>query len=645
MAKSARIVSRQNGEGNRLAQANRGPKAMEIVGLGFPICPTHYPTHTGEHPVCSCGDPHTKDPKRIGKHPMVHLVPHGFKDASSDPEVVRSWWEAEPQANIGLVTGWPLPWSTDRLPRYLFVTDNDPGGDDQFRAAGIALPQTFQVHTGRGRHVYFWTPEPMSCGEYLLHAAGITNVNVRGLGGYVLAPGSLHYSGEVYSAVGPLSGIADVVAVPEALTPFLIPHSAKARSRKQRTTPRRTENITPIGAGLPKLDGDAIPADVLTLLEADPELGKRSEPAFKAIQALLDITDDDEVIAGTILAHPIGARYHEKSLSGLYAEIQRAREWKAIPARQRSTTYRERQKIKVDQQWAAAQKCLPVGTLKVLRGFQLISIRAGGGRFAASLEQVAIESSVARSTALKHRNRLLDSGWLRCVYRASPNTGFANRYEIAIPAGGRAPSDKRTKGAHVPQGVGCVRLLTARSAETLGEGGTPVRYIRRRARGCAEGAFLGPKPPAPESAPRRADGKAERKSAPKIALDLSSDCYRYNTTHHLWVVLPYLTGRGTTQRKLAAELGKTDRQVRRYVKQLWDLKLIPDRNHLRLVPDWRQRLERLSVERGTAGMREAARLSLDMRRRQQRRAELVRKGTGEWTEDGHVAVSSTGEIV
>jgi hypothetical protein len=98
----------------------------------------------------------------------------------------------------------PLPWSTDRLPRYLFVVDIDPGGEEKLRQAGIELPKTFEVRTGRGRHLYFWTSEPMSDKNHLLRAAGITEVDLRGLGGYVLAPGSLHASGAVYTAVGPI---------------------------------------------------------------------------------------------------------------------------------------------------------------------------------------------------------------------------------------------------------------------------------------------------------------------------------------------------------------------------------------------------------------------------------------------------------
>ena len=37
-----------------------------------------------------------------GKTP---ITPHGFYDASQDPQVINSWWTENPNANIGLATG------------------------------------------------------------------------------------------------------------------------------------------------------------------------------------------------------------------------------------------------------------------------------------------------------------------------------------------------------------------------------------------------------------------------------------------------------------------------------------------------------------------------------------------------------------
>ena len=66
------------------------------------------------------------------KRPLGRLVPHGLKDATTDLDVIRSWWRAEPLANIALVTGLRFdaldvdgPDALDRLERA-----GPLGGDD-----------------------------------------------------------------------------------------------------------------------------------------------------------------------------------------------------------------------------------------------------------------------------------------------------------------------------------------------------------------------------------------------------------------------------------------------------------------------------------------------------------------------------------
>jgi P4 family phage/plasmid primase-like protien len=113
----------------------------------------------------------------------------GFKDASSDPEVVRDMWVEHPDANIGLATG---PGSG------VYVVDVDEG----FRADGSAkvgetswealeaqhgeAPVTLTALTPNGgRHLFYQYPEDAG---YLGNTAGKLgkDVDTRGDGGYVL---------------------------------------------------------------------------------------------------------------------------------------------------------------------------------------------------------------------------------------------------------------------------------------------------------------------------------------------------------------------------------------------------------------------------------------------------------------------------
>jgi P4 family phage/plasmid primase-like protien len=72
-----------------------------------------------------------------------------------------------------------------------------------------ALPDTFTVSTGRGAHVYFQWPK-----FYVRNSSGslAPQVDVRGDGGYVVAPGSLHKGGRIYQACGSPDEVADAPA-------------------------------------------------------------------------------------------------------------------------------------------------------------------------------------------------------------------------------------------------------------------------------------------------------------------------------------------------------------------------------------------------------------------------------------------------
>jgi hypothetical protein len=115
---------------------------------------------------------------------------HGVKDATSDEETVPTWWERWPDANVGIATG---------LVSGLIALDVDPrhGGDNSLadleRRHG-PLPDTPRVITGgNGLHLYFRIDRPL--GNRVAFAPGL---DFRGDGGFVVAPPSLHVSGQRY---------------------------------------------------------------------------------------------------------------------------------------------------------------------------------------------------------------------------------------------------------------------------------------------------------------------------------------------------------------------------------------------------------------------------------------------------------------
>src|SRR5262249_15085341 len=115
----------------------------------------------------------------------------GLKDATLDLEVIRQWWRQEPQFNIGIATG---------AISNIFVIDVDgPDAESELRkleAEHGELPPTVESITARGRHLFFKWPDCIVRNSAGKLAGGI---DVRGDGGYVLVPPSIHPSGRAYA--------------------------------------------------------------------------------------------------------------------------------------------------------------------------------------------------------------------------------------------------------------------------------------------------------------------------------------------------------------------------------------------------------------------------------------------------------------
>jgi Bifunctional DNA primase/polymerase, N-terminal/Primase C terminal 1 (PriCT-1) len=116
----------------------------------------------------------------------------GFKAATTDSDIIRQWWHAEPNYNIGIATG-----SISGI----FAVDIDSYEAEtrlaKLEAEHEKLPNTVEVITARGRHLYF----RYQLDHPVKNTAGriAVGIDTRGDGGYTLAPPSLHPSGRVYA--------------------------------------------------------------------------------------------------------------------------------------------------------------------------------------------------------------------------------------------------------------------------------------------------------------------------------------------------------------------------------------------------------------------------------------------------------------
>jgi Bifunctional DNA primase/polymerase, N-terminal/Primase C terminal 1 (PriCT-1) len=126
--------------------------------------------------------PHAKEPR----------TPRGFLDATKDPAVITAWYRGWSNCNVGIATG---------APSNVVVIDVDVKHDGEKSVRqmesefGPLPPSVESVTPSGGRHVFYRHPGwPVGCSVGKL-ASG---VDVRGDGGYVIAPPSIHPNGRRY---------------------------------------------------------------------------------------------------------------------------------------------------------------------------------------------------------------------------------------------------------------------------------------------------------------------------------------------------------------------------------------------------------------------------------------------------------------
>jgi len=154
--------------------------ALEYAGRGWPVIPL----------------------RPAQKVPDGALVPHGLREASCDEGRIEVWWRASPTANVGIRTGDAVD-----------VIDVDGPAAKEALLAEVpgAFDEALVAKTGRGWHLYFATSGLSS------RAAVLEGLDVRGRGGYVVAPPSAHPAGGRYHFVDFATG-EELTTAPKTLT-------------------------------------------------------------------------------------------------------------------------------------------------------------------------------------------------------------------------------------------------------------------------------------------------------------------------------------------------------------------------------------------------------------------------------------------
>ena len=157
--------------------------ALNHVRDGYRIFPAHGITESGR---CTCGNPNCQNP---GKHPAIS---NWQRAATTDPEQIRRWWNKNSEYNPAIPAGGDLA---------ILDADGEKGRESLRRLEEEygPLPPTRTVISGRedgGEHQYF-RKDPRAEIRNSVSKLG-EHLDIRGDGGYVIAPGARHASGRFY---------------------------------------------------------------------------------------------------------------------------------------------------------------------------------------------------------------------------------------------------------------------------------------------------------------------------------------------------------------------------------------------------------------------------------------------------------------
>jgi hypothetical protein len=173
--------------GNDYAAITKDLAIHYAEDLGWCVIPVHNPESDGS---CSCNN---EECDQVGKHPRISAW---TENCTTDVNTIEEWFKRWPNTNIGIATG---------AISGVIVLDVDNVTGKRVLSSLDRLPYTRTAKSSKGIHYYFKHP-----GVEVKNGVRILpGIDSRGDGGFVVAPPSLHSSGNRYEWLDKTDKIAE----------------------------------------------------------------------------------------------------------------------------------------------------------------------------------------------------------------------------------------------------------------------------------------------------------------------------------------------------------------------------------------------------------------------------------------------------
>jgi hypothetical protein len=303
--------------------------------FGWHIFPVHEPIFDNEGRCvgCTC-EKYRRTERCRSSHPYMYLGTNGKcttpgkcprvgwrSNSTNKQKTILGWWKQWPNANIGIDCG----------KSGLLVLDYDLY-KEYFDGSDMLTEEeqetTTSISGGGGQHLFYLQPEDRKFGN---SKTGLPpGIDVRGMGGYVVAPPSIHSSGRFYQWE---EAFRPSVVLPKPLPLKLYKMLSTAETAQHCSVEFRDRNLP-----MPNVKKWDLKQEVVSLIYHGHLSKDRSRTDQIVITSLAAAGADDDEILAVFSHYPIGlmGKFAEKGERYLATSIAKARKYLADVAAMQS---------------------------------------------------------------------------------------------------------------------------------------------------------------------------------------------------------------------------------------------------------------------------------------------------------------------